>query len=102
DHRIFLAGLDFRGRDKPSLNIEPIVLPLEVLGLTPDRRVTYIVIRELSPFAYRSKPDLGRRFEITPDYGRVRPILRDGKIRKVSKGVDAFRAFPDRSRGVIR
>src|SRR5437763_12025766 len=101
DHWIFFAGLDFHGRDKPSLNIEPIVLPLEVLGLTPDRRLTDIVIGELSPFTYRSKPDLGRRFEVTPDHGRVRAILRDGKIREVSKGVDAFRAFPDRSRGVI-
>src|SRR5947207_8278613 len=101
DHRIFLAGLDFRGRDKPSLNTESVLLPLEVLGLTPDRRLTHIVIRELLPFTYRSEPDLGRRFKITPDDGCVRPTFRDGKVREVSKGMDTFRAFPDRSRGVI-
>src|SRR5438067_12796348 len=100
-HGIFFAGLQFRGRDKPSLNIESIVLPLEVLGLTPDGRLTHIVIRQLLPFTYLSKPDLGRRFETAPDHSRIFYTAHESKIRKVSKGVDTFRAFPDCSRGVI-
>src|SRR5438445_8008362 len=100
-HGIFLAGLHFRGRDKPSLDVKPVVLPLKVLGLTPDRRLTHIVIRQLLPFTYLPKPDLGRRFETAPDHGRVFYTAHESKIRKVSKGMDTFRAFPDRSRGVI-
>src|SRR6267143_192784 len=101
DHRIFFVGLHFRGREKPSLNIEPVVRPLEVLGLTPSWSLSRVVGSQLSPFTSRPGPNLGRRFIGAPDDGGCLAIFRKGKVRKITEGVKTFGAFPDGPHGVV-
>src|SRR6266566_9250285 len=98
DHRIFFAGLHpatAGRREKPSLNPEPIVRPLEVLGLTPRGSLSRVVSRQLSPFTDRPSPNFGRCFIGAPDGGGCLAILGEGKVREIAKGVKAFGAFPD-------
>ena len=50
DHRIFFTGLHFRGREKPSLNADPVVRPFDVPGLAPRWSLGRIVSGQLPPF----------------------------------------------------
>src|SRR6266446_2255311 len=95
DHRIFLAGLHFYGRDKPSLNAKSIVRPLEVLCLTPRGCLSRVIRGQLSPFADRSSPNFGGCFIAAPDGGGCLAIFGKGEVGEVAKGVKAFGAFPD-------
>src|SRR5438874_9830939 len=99
-HRIFFAGLHFPRWEKPSLNAEPVVRPLEVLGLTP-RWSLGIVGSQLSPFTDRPGPNLGWYFIAAPNRGRNLAIFGKSKVRKIAKSVKAFGAFPDCSYGVV-
>src|SRR5438874_3491470 len=100
DHRIFFAGLHFRGREKPSLNAEPVVRPLEVLGLTP-RWGLGIVSGQLSPVTDRPGPNFGRHFIRASDGGSCLAIFGNGKVREIAESVKAFRALPDCPDGVV-
>src|SRR5437762_13777099 len=101
DHRIFLAGLHFRGRKKPSLNIETVVGPLEVFGLTPRWSLSRVVGGQLSPLTDRSGPNFGRRFVAAPNDGDGLTVFGEGKVRKITERVKAFGPFPDRPHGGV-
>src|SRR6266699_5851405 len=101
DHRIFFARLHFRGREKPFLNIEAVVSPLEVLGLTPRWSLSRVVGGQLSPFTDWPGPNFGRRFIAASDRGREFAILGKCEGRKIAESVKAFGAFPDCPHGVV-
>src|SRR6266705_5416607 len=101
DHRTFFAGLHFRGREKPSLNVEPVVRPLKVLGFAPRRRLRGVVAGQLAPFTDRPGPNFGWRFISAPDHGENLAIFRDGKVREIAESVKTFGAFPDCQHGVV-
>ena len=61
DHWIFFAGIDFRRRHQPALNVGPFVGPLDAFRFAPVRLQTSVVVRELAPFAKRTRENLGRR-----------------------------------------
>src|SRR6266571_4954718 len=101
DHWIFFAGFHFRWREKPSLNVESVVRPLEILGLTPRGSLSRIVRAQLSPFTGRSGPNLGRSFIAAPDCGRCLAIFGESKVREIAEGVKGFGAFPDCPHGIV-
>src|SRR5438477_11811928 len=100
DHRIFFTGLHFRGREKSSLNPEPIVSPLDVLGLAPRWSLGRIVSGQLPPFTDWPGPNFRRHFISAANQGSCFAVVRKGKIRKITERVKAFGAFPDCPHGV--
>src|SRR5438105_8726672 len=101
DHRIFFAGLHFRGWEKPSLNAEVLVRPLEVLSLTPGWNLSRVVGRQLPPVTDRPGPNFGRCFIAASDCGCYFAIFGKSKIRKITESMQAFGALPNCPHGIV-
>ena len=100
-HRIFFAGLAFRRRHQPTLNIRAFVRPLDAFRFSPVCLQTGVVVRQLMPFADWTGKNLGGRVIRTAHNGRQVAIVRQREVWKVSKCVYALGTFPDRSRRIV-
>src|SRR6476660_5376324 len=53
------------------------------------------------PFTNRSGPNFRRHFVAAAGRGRDFPILGEGEVREIAKGMNMLRAIPDRTHSVI-
>src|SRR6476660_5375337 len=53
------------------------------------------------PFTNRSGPNFRRHFVAAAGCGRDFPILGEGEVREIAKGMNMLRAIPDRSHAII-